>query len=117
MPSSDPNKAYIKKHKINDILNDLFKQFTEFKPENPIEFACRYFQDKLPPKVEVTEEESTDKSPPKIEVTEGRSNDLMAQLMAKQGMASLGNSDDKKTEAQKSSFALSNFQIMVSKIQ
>lgn len=101
MPSTDPNKAYIKKHKINDILNELFKKYTEIKPDDPIEFGHKYFQDKLSPKVEVGEE---------------KSNDLMAKLMQKQGLAmpSLANKDNSKTEHSKNSFALSNFHIMVS---
>ena len=43
------DKAYVKKHKINDLLNDLFVSITKEKPENPIEFCHKFFEDKLPP--------------------------------------------------------------------
>ena len=33
------DKAYVKKHKINDLLNDLFVSIKKEKPENPIEFC------------------------------------------------------------------------------
>ena len=49
MPS-EIDKAYIKKHKINDMLNELFTEFNSNKPENPIEFAIKHFEAKLPPK-------------------------------------------------------------------
>ena len=32
-------KAYVKKHKLNQTLNELFLALTQNKPENPIEFA------------------------------------------------------------------------------
>lgn len=49
MPS-DVDKAYIKKYKINDMLNELFNQLTSEKPENPVEFAIKHLERKLPPK-------------------------------------------------------------------
>lgn len=49
MPAPEYDKAYVKKHKINDLLNDLFTSITQAKPENPIEYAFKYFQEKMPP--------------------------------------------------------------------
>lgn len=48
MPS-DVDKAYIKKYKINDMLNELFSQIVESKPDNPTDFAKKHFESKLPP--------------------------------------------------------------------
>ena len=42
------DKAYIKKHKINQTLNELFLAITQDKPDNPIEFAFKHFETKLP---------------------------------------------------------------------
>lgn len=42
-------KAYVKKHKLNHTLNELFLAITQNKPENPIEFAFKHFESKLPP--------------------------------------------------------------------
>lgn len=52
MPT-DPDRVYAKKHKINDLLNELYLQLTKNKPENPIEFAIKHLEDKLPPKEKV----------------------------------------------------------------
>jgi hypothetical protein len=41
-------KAYVKKHKLNQTLNELFLALTQNKPENPIEFAKKHFESKLP---------------------------------------------------------------------
>ncbi|RMZ96673.1 hypothetical protein BpHYR1_042662, partial [Brachionus plicatilis] len=49
MPT-DPDRAYAKKHKINDLLNDLYLELTKNKPENPLEFAIKHLEAKLPPK-------------------------------------------------------------------
>ena len=50
MPSSsaDGDKAYVKKHKINDLLNELYLELTKQKPENPLEFAIQHLESKLP---------------------------------------------------------------------
>ena len=49
MDKQSIDKAYVKKHKINDLLNDLFISLTKDKPESPIEFCIKFFEDKLPP--------------------------------------------------------------------
>lgn len=49
MPTDNVDKAYVKKHKINDMLNELFSELTTKKPENPVEFAIRHLESKLPP--------------------------------------------------------------------
>lgn len=48
MPT-DVDKAYIKKNKINDLLNELFTALTQNKPDNPLEFSIKHLQSKLPP--------------------------------------------------------------------
>ncbi len=49
MPTpSDPDKAYIKKHKLNDLLNELFLSLKQNKPDDPINFAYNHFKSKLP---------------------------------------------------------------------
>ena len=50
MPTENESteKAYVKKHKLNQTLNELFLALTQNKPENPIEFAINHFQSKLP---------------------------------------------------------------------
>lgn len=50
MAPPDIDKAYVKKHKINDMLNELFSELNSNKPENPVEFAMKHFEAKLPPK-------------------------------------------------------------------
>ena len=47
MPEVD--KVYVKKFKINDMLNDLFMALNENKPEHPVEFAIKHLENKLPP--------------------------------------------------------------------
>jgi hypothetical protein len=37
------DKLYVKKHKVNDILNDLYLSITKSKPDDPIQFAYNYF--------------------------------------------------------------------------
>lgn len=51
MPS-DTDKAYVKKHKINDMLNELFNELTSNKPDDPVAFAFRFFESKIPAKPE-----------------------------------------------------------------
>lgn len=43
------DKAYVKKHKINDLLNDLFTSLTKERPESPLEFCIKLLEDRLPP--------------------------------------------------------------------
>lgn len=50
MPTTDPDKIYVKKFKINDLLNDLYGELTKNKPDNPVEYAHKYFEAELPPK-------------------------------------------------------------------
>jgi hypothetical protein len=47
MPT-DVDKAYVKKHKLNDLLNELYKAITDTKPDDPIEFAIKHLESKLP---------------------------------------------------------------------
>jgi hypothetical protein len=49
MPSDDPDKIYIKKFKINSLLNDLFTILTQNKPDDPIEYCLQHFESKLDP--------------------------------------------------------------------
>lgn len=49
MPSDNSDKAYIKKHKINDLLNDLFTSLASSKPEDPLDFCYKYFESKVEP--------------------------------------------------------------------
>lgn len=50
MPTDETvDKAYVKKHKLNQTLNELFLALNQNKPENPIEFAKEFFQAKLTP--------------------------------------------------------------------
>ncbi len=57
MPTtSDPEKAYVKKYKINDILNELFLSLKEKKPDDPINFAYNHFKSKMPPEAVNTNE-------------------------------------------------------------
>jgi hypothetical protein len=49
MEKQGVDKLYIKKHKINDLLNELFISITKEKPENPLEFGMQFFEAKLPP--------------------------------------------------------------------
>lgn len=44
----DLDKLYVKKHKLNDLLNDLYLTLTKEKPENPIVFAIEHLKSKLP---------------------------------------------------------------------
>ena len=44
----DIDKAYVKKNKINDMLNELFLAIAQQKPANPLEFALKHFEAKLP---------------------------------------------------------------------
>ena len=54
MTQTGIDKAYVKKHKLNEMLNELFKLLTENKPDNPLEFAFKHFESKLPkPKIEL----------------------------------------------------------------
>lgn len=50
MPTDEvaTDKAYVKKHKLNHTLNELFLAITQNKPDNPFEFAKSYFESKLP---------------------------------------------------------------------
>lgn len=47
-PSAE-EKAYVKKHKLNDMLNDLYISIVKQKPDDPLEFAIRHLESKLPP--------------------------------------------------------------------
>lgn len=38
MEKTPADRAYIKKHKINDLLNDLYISLLKEKPDNPTEF-------------------------------------------------------------------------------
>jgi hypothetical protein len=49
MPTDDPDKLYVKKHKINGLLNDLYTTLTQNKPDDPIEFCIKHFEAKLDP--------------------------------------------------------------------
>ena len=49
MPTDVADKSYIKKHKLNDLLNELYLALTQNKPDSPVEFAIKHFQAKLPP--------------------------------------------------------------------
>jgi hypothetical protein len=51
MPTDNPEKAYVKKHKINDLLNDLYLSLTKNKPDDPLEYCYSYFEGKLPPQL------------------------------------------------------------------
>jgi hypothetical protein len=44
----DLDKLYVKKHKLNDLLNDLYLAITKEKPENPVIFAIEHLKSKLP---------------------------------------------------------------------
>ena len=72
MPA-DVDKAYIKKNKINDLLNDLFSVLTQNKPENPIEFSIKHLQSKLPPTL----------PPPLIQINDNSTNNLLSTLFNK----------------------------------
>lgn len=52
MPA-DPDRVYAKKHKINDLLNELYVQLTKNKPDDPIKFAIKHLEDKLPQKEKI----------------------------------------------------------------
>ena len=54
MPETE--KSYVKKYKINDMLNDLFTALSQNKPENPLEFAIKHLESKLPSKSDSNEE-------------------------------------------------------------
>lgn len=58
MPS-DVDKTYVKKHRINDMLNELYTELTSQKPDNPVLFAFKHFEKKLPK----DQLESTDRRP------------------------------------------------------
>lgn len=47
MPTTDPDKAYVKKQKINDMLNELYKSLVADKPDDPFDFALKYFESKV----------------------------------------------------------------------
>jgi hypothetical protein len=47
MPA-DADKVYLKKNKINDLLNDLYTAIAQNKPDNPLEFCIKHFESKLP---------------------------------------------------------------------
>lgn len=51
MPS-DVDKVYVKKHKINDMLNELYTELTSQKPDDPVLFAMKHFEKKLPKTVD-----------------------------------------------------------------
>ena len=44
------DKVYLKKHKINEMLNDLYLALTKEKPDDPVDFAIMHFQAKRAPK-------------------------------------------------------------------
>ena len=48
MPSENQEKNYVKKFKINDLLNDLYLSLTQNKPDDPIEYCIKHFESKLP---------------------------------------------------------------------
>jgi hypothetical protein len=86
MPTTDPDKAYVKKHKINDMLNELFKSLVADKPENPVDFAFKYFESKVPKKedfvqAEVKQVGDMRRPEPGAPVN---SNTLLAKLLEKQ---------------------------------
>jgi hypothetical protein len=54
MPETE--KSYVKKYKINDMLNDLFTALSQNKPENPLEFAIKHLESKLQSKIDSNEE-------------------------------------------------------------
>ena len=49
MPA-DEEKAYVKKHKLNAMLNELYTAIVASKPEDPVEFSMRHFEAKMPEK-------------------------------------------------------------------
>ena len=72
MPA-DADKAYLKKNKINDLLNDLYTALTQNKPDNPLEFAIKHFESKLP----------TPPAPPKTPLVDQSSNNAADNLLNK----------------------------------
>ena len=49
MPTEE-EKAYVKKYKINTLLNELYTVLTQNKPDDPIQFTVNHFEAKLTPK-------------------------------------------------------------------
>jgi hypothetical protein len=46
------DKNYVKKYKINELLNDLYLTLTREKPDDPVSYAITHFEAKLPTKNE-----------------------------------------------------------------
>lgn len=116
MPTTDPDKAYVKKHKLNDMLNELFISLKDTKPEDPIRFAYDHFKAKLP------HEEPAKPKELKVDTT-----NLLSKLFDKQkdlketglpsSVEALNTSVANRTNISKatrnSSRVLSNYQIIV----
>lgn len=82
MPTTDPDKVYVKKHKINDMLNELYKSLVAEKPDDPIDFAFKHFESKVPKKEAIVPRIIVEAKPePGAAVNP---NILLAKLMEKQ---------------------------------
>ena len=107
MPA-DSDKAYLKKNKINDLLNDLYSALTQNKPDNPLEFAIKHFESKLP----------TPPPPPKTQSSNNAADNLLNKLFDKAISGGGGNGATSKsildsTSPQNVSQQLSNLNIVV----
>ena len=130
MPS-DNDKVYAKKHKLNDLLNELYASLTQDKPDNPIQYAIKHLEAKLPPsekkkepsllnfKVTSPLNQSINNEDKKKEEASGA--DLLSKLFNRNllmGPGSTGNEEDKHERSKSNAsfanaFPLANFNIMV----
>lgn len=130
MPS-DNDKVYAKKHKLNDLLNELYTTLTQEKPDNPIQYAIKHLEAKLPPSekkkepslvnFKVTSPLNQSINNEKKEEADGA--DLLARVFNRNllmGPGPSGNQEDKHERSKSnasfaSAFPLANFNIMVIK--
>lgn len=115
MPTTDPDKLYVKKHKINDMLNELYKNLVADKPDDPIDFAFKHFEAKRPKKEELAPKNIEAETPePGAPVNP---NLLLAKLMEKQQQPNKETTDNLNASAAAKSTAssrvLSQYSIMV----
>lgn len=116
MPTTDPDKVYVKKHKINDMLNALYKSLVAEKPDDPIDFAFRHFESKVLKMKEVTVPKIIEEAKPEPGAAVNP-NILLAKLMEKQKQQSNEATDNLNVSAAAKSTAssrvLSQYSIMV----
>lgn len=112
MPTSDPNKAYVKKHKINELLNDLFKSLTEQKPDDPIDYSFKYFEAKQPKPVikEPTKEKQKTESNLLTQLFDKRNQ--ISDKTGEEGVNNNLNVSHKTKASHNSSAMLSNYKIL-----